>query len=259
MHAVEYASGGMPHVLSEASATYWDDSDDLRNAAGHDIGGLFDHRWGGGMNRSEYASAAHFLAYLVDTYGLERHLELARRTRNEDSRSRFEDAFSGAYGVSLSAAIDGYELDWPGCRRRSVGQPITSCFGDAEHLVGRELPELILEFDLSCSNPDVVGYEGEGETPRMWVETSVEFLDPGPEFPNSATIFLNESVPSGSTEVELRLCSSHCGETERYTFTLTRPDPDTPPWFTFDYMPGIYRMRVSRAIDDPGPVTLEWL
>jgi hypothetical protein len=113
-HELVHTMSGMPYVLAEGLATHWGDSWPPPSMAPREW--LHDQLMGGAddiSDRHEYARAAHFMAYLSETYGWE---SLVQLDASLDYRSRPKDierAILNVYGVSSSDLLAAY--DDPDC------------------------------------------------------------------------------------------------------------------------------------------------
>ena len=264
VHAVARTHGNSPHFFEEGAATYFGTTDINRNVD-YSLVGVRDRlaaHWEQGLDARGYALAAHFAAYLVDTYSMEAYLSMLRQSWRTQSRSSFEGTFEQTIGVTLDEAIDDYEKNWPFCHLEGTYSSALQCSKPAIQIRDEELVEF--DLDMSCADPEVIGPVEDRNYGRvLWRDFVVEVDEP---LIVNVELELPEGPPKGLTMI-IKPCGTHCRDIEGniwilddYTFSENIwqiADPPVPGWWVNLY-PGRYVMRVMKDADDPGPVRFQF-
>ncbi|MBP6704348.1 MAG: hypothetical protein KA385_12620 [Vicinamibacteria bacterium] len=255
VHAVSAVYRAIPHFFEEGAASYWGHAfpADFR---GLDIRDVLDEYWSSGLPNSGYALAGHFMSYLVHTYGMERYLALLRTSNRQQSREDFEQAFEKTMGNTLDDAIDDYEAQWPYCDVTATARSLHDCEQPAIKLPPGEW--MNFDLDISCVDPEVVGPStpgGSGDGPRIWRDLTVDV--------ETETQNIKFDIPElgepNTVIMDIKRCDTRCGDVMLNRWRLTPNHViGNPNEFLIKLKAGRYVVRVSRAVDDPGPVHFGW-
>ena len=264
VHAVSRAHGNSPHFFEEGAATYLGDTS-LRRKTNHSVADVrerLDAHWTQGLDARDYALAAHFAAYLVDTYGMDGYIAMLRESSDTQSRSSFEGTFEQTIGVSLDEAIDDYEASWPFCHLEGIYSSFFECAKPATRIEKDGFVEY--DFDMSCADPEVLGPI---EDPDYgWVIWREFVFEVGELTSIDIELKLPEGSPDGLTMI-LKPCGTHCGEIEEGARVLNDynfkeniwaiADPPVPGWRVL-LEPGRWVVRLMKDAAEPGPVRLRF-
>lgn len=153
-HEVVHArpGDGLPPVLEEGLATYFGDPYPIRSQSSRErlIEFLTDNPRGI-ENSNDYARAAHFVAFLVETHGLDSLRELDSRLSPTDSPSTLASAVSETYGQTLDLLLTAYE-GYPECS----GVVDVNLLCDSPGIAPDGVITTI-DRSLDCSAPDILG------------------------------------------------------------------------------------------------------
>ena len=263
VHAVGRAHDGSPHFFEEGAATYFGFTN-IRRQTNHSLVRVrerLDAHWEQGLQKTGYALAAHFAAYLVDTYGMEAYLSMLRESSDTQSRSSFEGTFAQTIGVTLDEAIDDYEANWPFCHLEGIYSSFFECAKPATRIENYGLVEY--DFDMSCADPEVLGpMEDPDYGWVLWRDFVIEVDEP-------MAIDIQLELPAGIPEdltFIIKPCGTHCGEIEEGTRVLDEhnfrdniwhiADPPVPGWSVL-VEPGRYVVRLMKNASDPGRVRFQ--
>ena len=100
----------------------------------------------------DYAEAAHFVRFLIDTRGIERFIRLYRAVKEGDSRSRVVARFADVYGEDFSKIEKEYVAGAPRC-----GYQLDVCDALEVEPAGSEWSVALA---ASCLDPEFFGADG---------------------------------------------------------------------------------------------------
>ncbi len=118
LHELVHARSGdgMPRVLEEGLATYLGDPYRIRGMVSRErLVELLTSDIAGIETELEYGRAAHFIAFLSESYGWEAVLGLDAALSSDSSVAQIDAAFEAVLGVGLDAALAQYE-GYPDCK-----------------------------------------------------------------------------------------------------------------------------------------------
>jgi hypothetical protein len=184
----------------------------------------------------EYDRASHFVAFLVETHGLDPLFRLAELGNYDDDYSKVRNAFAEAYGFSLDQALIDYE-DFPECDPLAWMDKRIACAEPGQPLNPQLGADVEFSKNLDCGESDVYGPHGGfmlTETvleiePQIGLEVWIELIgDIGPDV-SAALVSCGGCGDSTAVWVS----------TKAYRQQLELP-------------PGRYVLRLFRPVDDPG-------
>ncbi len=259
VHAVRGAAYGTelpaPSLFEEGLATLYGGSRGRREAEGRDVlAGLAAAEDGvnGRISTRWYPVGADFMDFLArrSSYRvLSEFLEgLVSATKPADVAASFEEFF----GSSLDDAVESFQADFPDCTEISRTRLLVECA--REPLLFDEYGRLEPVFDLRCDDEQVLGPFGG----KMWrtftfeVDTSTSIRFRAPYDAEGDDL----SLACPRTDLQVVDCERGC---------LADPELYVPWWSgangpasfvqeTRQFEPGRYVVRLSRDVDDPGPV-----
>ncbi|MEI2613596.1 MAG: hypothetical protein V9G21_00765 [Methylotenera sp.] len=114
------------------------------------------------------------------------------------------------------------------------------------------------DLDISCVDPEVVGPStpgGSGDGPRIWRDLTVDV--------ETETQNIKFDIPElgepNTVIMDIKRCDTRCGDVMLNRWRLTPNHViGNPNEFLIKLKAGRYVVRVSRAVDDPGPVHFGW-
>lgn len=190
------------------------------------------------VDKADYARAGHFVAFLIETYGMEALDRFALAGNLHDDYARVRRAFESSFGVTLEQALDVYS-DYPECDSSAWMDRHIACEQPAIPLTPGVGIEVGVDIDLECSEADVIGPHGG----FMFVERTLEIT---PDFPGlSAWILLVGDVSPDSIAL-LVSCDTSCADS-----TVVGLDGEFAGEFV-ELPAGRYVLRLFRPVDDPG-------
>ncbi len=190
------------------------------------------------VDNSDYGRASHFVAFLVETHGLEPLFRLAEVAGYHDDYAKVRDAFAQAYGFSLDQALLDYE-DFPECDPLAWMDKRIACAEPGQPLNPTLGTDVEFSRYIDCGESDVYGPHGGfmyTETileiePQIGLDVWVELIgDIGPD------VFA-ALVGCGSCEDSAAVWVS----SQSYRQQLVLPA-------------GRYVLRLFRSVDDPGEI-----
>jgi hypothetical protein len=150
-HVVARQAGVLgPHAFSEGFAEMFGDgkfSTPRRLPIADVIADIEADRGGG------YYTAALFVRFLVEEYGLETLLDFMRRTEKDTAPEDYAEAFREVFGTPLEDAFVAFD-DYPSCSTMNNRIPLVDCTGDPVPWVDGAWSA---SSELSCDAPEVVG------------------------------------------------------------------------------------------------------
>ncbi len=226
----------LPAVFEEGFAELFGDVGWTREAASRErLVTILEHS--DPVTLADYSRAGHFVAFLVETHGLEPLVRLAELADRDDDYSKVRKAFETAYGFSLDQALADYE-DFPECDPLAWMDTRIACAESALPLSPQLSGGVEFMLNLECSEPDVYGPTGG----FMFTETTFE-IDPQINIPVWIRL-IGDVGPD--TSAALFRCDGGCADS-------------TTVWVSAKYsveqlhLPtGRYVLRMFRPVDDPG-------
>lgn len=197
-----------------------------------------------------YGVAGDFVRFLEIEHGIEAVSDSLAAMRPLDNLEQLEPLFVEHFDESLDSAIARYREDYPVCSDFARARHVVECAQEPLSFVDGRID---VEYELSCEDPNVIG-PIDGRMMRSFTFTLDEperlfFFAPRPESPW-------ELPPCPSPfEVEVIDCDRGCLS----DVDLHGPDEDdiSPlPNEGDDLPPGRYLVRLSRAVDEPGPACI---
>jgi hypothetical protein len=150
-HVVAREAGVLgPHAFSEGFAEMFGDGkvSTPRRLPIADVVADIEADRGGG-----YYTAALFVRFLVEEYGLETLLEFMRRTDRDTAPKDYAEAFLAVFSTSLEDAFVAFD-EYPSCSTMNNRIPLADCSGDPVPWVDGAWSAAS---ELSCDDSEVVG------------------------------------------------------------------------------------------------------
>lgn len=191
---------------------------------------------------ADYARASHFVAFLVEQYGIDPFVTFAVLGDRDDEYSEVSRDFESAFGLTLEQALDAYD-EFPDCNPAAWTDRRIPCANPGIPLAPGIDIEVGLSLDLDCSSSDVLGPFSN----FMFTETTLEVEPMTPAIP--VWLYLVGDL-SPDTSALLVSCDTTCSNS-----TVKWLDDELPGEY-LDLPPGRYVLRVFRPVDDPGTVGL---
>jgi hypothetical protein len=191
------------------------------------------------IDNADYSRASHFVAFLIESHGMERLDQLASLGDYHDSYSEVQSNFADAFGLSLDQALADYS-DFPECDPAAWMDKRIACAAPATLLEPsfEAGSEIVLDFE--CGSAEVLG----PHSGFMFTETT---LDVAPQV-DGLPLWI-DLVGDISPEASAVLVS--CGGCEDSTVVWLS---DGVGYQQLELPAGRYVLRMFRPVDDPGPL-----
>ena len=187
-------------------------------------------------NTAEYARAGHFVAFLLETHGIEALDRLAALSDVDDDYSNIRASFADAYGFSLDQALAEYQ-DFPECDALAWKDTRIACAHPGQPASPMVSGGAEFSMVMDCSGPDVLGpFAG-----FMYTETVLE-ISPEVGLPVWVSL-VGDLDPDVSAAL---LSCGGCGESTTLWLTSAKPLEQ------LDLPAGRYVLRMFRPVDEPG-------
>lgn len=246
VHACNLEHGYSHPLLEEGMAVFWGDDVVLPEDPRSLEAALDDTASRGVLSREHYPTAGLLMSVLVRDLGERDSLELARSVGFEDPESHVNIALEDAYGVPFSEFASSFE-DEERCRQHRFRDAGPSCEAAAKLSCTDPLIPMSARIELECGSSEIIGPDFE----EIW--TAVTFNVPQSEqatrsFWIRVTAADTGEFPAWAT-VRLERCGSGCGRFVEEVSELAM----------VELLPGAYRLRFSRRIDEdaPAPAVLD--
>lgn len=177
-HAVSHFvhEGTCTPVLEEGLAVILDDADpsfddyDMWSLAIRDL-----LVFRGVPTPREYLRSGHFVAFLLEAYGVDGFHALCRTALRDGAPTlaAWNAATTSALGLALDQVLTAY-AEYPQCNQHQFRARLSDCGGEPDVVVNSTEPT-IFSFRLACDEPDVVG-DADG---RMMLVRRVHVPEPG--------------------------------------------------------------------------------
>jgi hypothetical protein len=249
VHAVRDSVGLSPRFFEEGAATFWGGANgkptvDWELVPIRDAMAAARERF---LYPQENVAAAHFTGFLMHSFGVEAHAAFLREVNWNASSNEVEAGFVNVFGVSLDAAIDAYERDWPFCSLESM-RLLSDCTGEAIPMPCTHT-EVVFpldhEIEMACDDPFVVGPE------RGWLWRDIIFEVDTPE-QRTLSVYVDDFHEADRTKVTLKRCDTDCALAEPFEI-----GPNGLPQADVNG-PGRYVLRVMRPEQNPATIQFGW-
>lgn len=186
----------------------------------------------GSFTADQVEHAGHFVAYLIEAFGVEAVVELCVSLDDESTRDDWARVSEAELGLELDALLAEY-AEYPRCNQLQYRAALLECSGPIDHVL-EPFVTTELSITLDCNEPDVIGpIDGNMiVTRRLQVDTRM-----------GASITVRDSA---GREIEPSITTHECAPCS------TDPQPNLPehlPLFLFD--PGVHTLSFSVPVDEP--------
>lgn len=140
-----------------------------------------------------YNRAGHFVAFLVETYGLPLVLELCESVPSNYIRSDWDVSTQAVLGVALDQVLATYS-GYPSCTQPQYRARLLECQGEPDVIVSTSLsdPPDMLPVTLSCDRADIIGTTGMTTTRLLQIDEAGQYAI---DVTAGVEVFLEECVP----------------------------------------------------------------
>lgn len=227
---------GLPAVFEEGLASVFGDMGWAREAAPRErLAEMLETSSIAG--HADYSRAGHFVAFLIETYGLDPLGRLAELGARRDSYSKVSEDFEEAFGVSLDQALIDY-ADFPECDPVAWMSKDIACALPAIPLAPSFDADAELLLDIDCGASDVQGPISN----FMFTETTLDIHQQIAGLP----LWLELKGDIGPETSALLFSCGGCSDSTVIWLTDGRPVEQL-------FLPaGRYVLRMFRPVDDPG-------
>lgn len=212
-------SGGCPPILSEGLAEYFDEAAFARSTVTQEfaVEDLIAHERLP-LEAGVYTRAAHFTAYLLETYGPEAVIELCQAIPRDDSVVDWQTAMPKIVGLPLEDVLFLYELSYGPCTSHQVRARLWGCAGTPDFvLIGDDPQRDKYRLETDCNDPRTTNAAEEGGA----VTTRLLYL-PDDEWLNI------EALAEGPSGMAARFTVQQCASCFDEPITIRSGDPGEP-------------------------------
>lgn len=197
----------------------------------------------------EYGIAGHFSRYLSDTVSTARLADFVGEQGGATTLADITHIYEEKFDESLEAASVRYQAEYPPCESFAVARHPVEC---AQDPIPFSEGRFELNFDLSCSDDDAIGPFHD----RMWKTFTFDIEEEQELWIRSPQDDIG-FVTCRDFKIELIDCNLGCTGPHGVSPNEEQGDsPDDWPNTGGLLGPGRYLLRLSRPVDNPGPVCI---